>query len=217
MPMKRQSPIEISGIANARTAEAVRLHEALFRDNTSGKVGDLRNTLRGQVAESVDPEACWAMAEAASYDCRIRWTPGATDGRFDMLLAKPGIDADFNQRSRSFQTDTAELTRYCNNPLGLAATQELARQLRAHMLERLPDYMVPTAIVVLPGWPLTPNGKIDHSALPAAEHSERDREQGYRARFPSAKSFWLRSGEKCWASTASGPTIIFSNWAGIRS
>jgi non-ribosomal peptide synthase protein (TIGR01720 family) len=173
--------IEISGIVNARTAEAARLHDALFRDNASGKVGDLRNTLRDQVAESVDPESCWAMAEAVAYDCRIRWTPGAADGRFDMLLTQPGIDADFNQRSRSSPPCTVELTRYCNNPLGLAATQELVLQLRAHMLERLPDYMVPAAIVVLPDWPLTPNGKIDHSALPAAEHSERDREQGYRA------------------------------------
>ncbi|HVW63441.1 MAG TPA: amino acid adenylation domain-containing protein [Nitrosospira sp.] len=173
--------IEISGITNARTAEAARLHCTLFRDNASGKVGDLRSTLRSQVAESVDPESCWALAEAAAYDCRIRWTPGAADGRFDMLLAQPGIDADFNRQSRSLPSGTVDLTRYCNNPLGLAATQELARQLRAHLLERLPDYMVPAAIVVLPGWPLTPNGKIDHSALPAAEHAERDREQGYRA------------------------------------
>jgi non-ribosomal peptide synthase protein (TIGR01720 family) len=173
--------IEISGIANARTAEAARLHDALFRDNASGKVGDLRNTLRDQVAESLDPEACWAMAEATAYDCHIRWTPGAADGRFDMLLAQPGINADFNQQPRSSPSGTVELTRYCNNPLGLAATQELVRQLRAHMLERLPDYMVPAAIAVLPGWPMTPNGKIDQSALPAAEHSERDREQGYRA------------------------------------
>ena len=173
--------IEISGMANARTAEAARLHYALFRDNASGKVGDLRNILRDQVAESVDPESCWTLAEAAGYDCRIRWTPGAADGRFDMLLTRPGIEADFNQWPRSAPSGTAELTRYCNNPLGLAVTQELVRQLKTHLLERLPDYMAPTAIVVLPGWPLTPNGKIDHSALPAAEHAERDREQGYRA------------------------------------
>jgi amino acid adenylation domain-containing protein len=41
-----------------------------------------------------------------------------------------------------------------------------AGKLRAYLLERLPAYMVPAAIVFIDKTPLTPNGKVDQQALP---------------------------------------------------
>ncbi|MEO4011251.1 phosphopantetheine-binding protein, partial [Chromobacterium piscinae] len=43
----------------------------------------------------------------------------------------------------------------------------LSAALLAQVAETLPDYMVPSALAVLPEWPVNINGKIDRKALPA--------------------------------------------------
>ncbi|MEM7795317.1 MAG: amino acid adenylation domain-containing protein, partial [Cyanobacteria bacterium P01_C01_bin.118] len=45
-----------------------------------------------------------------------------------------------------------------------------AKDLKQHLRQHLPDYMVPNAVVFLPALPLTPNGKVDRKALPDPDY-----------------------------------------------
>jgi amino acid adenylation domain-containing protein len=45
-------------------------------------------------------------------------------------------------------------------------------ELRGQLKDELPDYMVPSAFVMLKMIPLTPNGKVDRNALPAPDHGD---------------------------------------------
>ncbi|HWM28121.1 MAG TPA: amino acid adenylation domain-containing protein, partial [Woeseiaceae bacterium] len=52
------------------------------------------------------------------------------------------------------------------------AVTALPRELRQHVKESLPEFMVPSAVVPLMAIPLTPNGKIDRTRLPAPDFSD---------------------------------------------
>lgn len=56
-----------------------------------------------------------------------------------------------------------------NFALEHCAREAFISEVKAGLLSHLPDHMVPSALMVVTEWPLTPNGKVDKKALPAPQ------------------------------------------------
>ncbi len=58
---------------------------------------------------------------------------------------------------------------------------KLTSELKGHLKQSLPDYMVPSYFLFLKEFPLTPSGKIDRRALPAPPKTRPDLEEAHTA------------------------------------
>ncbi|GHE97573.1 non-ribosomal peptide synthetase [Streptomyces fumanus] len=138
-----------------RTGDAVRVRpdgqvEYLGRVDRQVKLGGVRMELAEIEAE------LGAHPAVAACAVTVR-----ADGDEGALVARESAHAPAAGHQR--------LVAYVTTP-----GQEVAEEaLRAHLAERLPAPMVPHTFVVLPGLPLTRNGKTDYRALPAPPRRRR--------------------------------------------
>ncbi len=96
----------------------------------------------------------------------FRIEPGEIEG---VLARLPGI-AQANVIAREDQPGHKQLVGYVVAQTDAAAPDPVT--LRRSLAAQLPDYMVPSAIMVLDRLPLTPNGKLDWRALPVPDFTQ---------------------------------------------
>jgi amino acid adenylation domain-containing protein len=146
----------------------------VFRPDPTG--GDIRLYYTGDMGR-IAPDGCLEHLGRKDFQVKIRGHRIEITETEIVLRDHPAI-AEAVVVARTHRSGEQHLVAY------LVPSQQpvpTVGALRHFVQERLPEFMVPSAFVVLDALPLTPNGKVDRRALPESDQVRPELEETYVA------------------------------------
>jgi amino acid adenylation domain-containing protein len=112
----------------------------------------------------IDPQACWDIAKKLGVYCHVTWSddPGCFDAWWS-------LDGHFCPESSALNKPQHLIA---NDPLRETRCRKMIDVLMTHLKTGLPEYMVPSHLIILDALPVKTNGKVDFNALPPPDSTQ---------------------------------------------
>jgi SAM-dependent methyltransferase len=165
LSVKSNQPVGLRNVPNLRLHAERYARQWLDHDaQSSSMVSEYWQGLERQPNDGARVDHLRELAVAKGWQIELSWLNTTGIGNYDVVFTPPGLPG----KPALFATRQVETDRssYTNIPFQGTNATKLIAQWRDQLKQRLPDYMVPGAFVILDRFPLTPNGKIDRKALP---------------------------------------------------
>ncbi|MEV4615875.1 amino acid adenylation domain-containing protein, partial [Kitasatospora sp. NPDC049258] len=149
--LARDGVLRLTRVPNALVAGSARAAALLLGEDVAP----------GATAEALRPVDVTELAARHGLEVALSWRADHPEGAFDAVIGGSPEDRRFPAPAPRRSSD-----RTANDPVSTETSVVLGQELKEYLAARLPEYLVPQAVVCVPALPLTVNGKLKTDELP---------------------------------------------------